>query len=193
MLILNQAGSTGLSLHASSKFKDQRKRHMIIVQAEKNIDTHMQMLGRVHRTGQIVAPAYSQMMADIPAEMRPAAVLLKKMASLNANTTASRKSSVTAEGVVDFMNDYGGQVVQEYLRDNRDVHSAIGGQGVIKLIDDSSEASEDDIRKFTGYIPILPIEQQERFTGCRQRRVKLESVLLNAQAVLRAAMADAAT
>lgn len=161
VIILNQAGSTGLSLHASSKFKDQRKRHMIIVQAEKNIDTHMQMLGRVHRTGQIVAPAYSQMMADIPAEMRPAAVLLKKMASLNANTTASRKSAVTAEGVVDFMNDYGGQVVHEYLRDTPEVLEAIGGSKVIKLVEDLDDASEDDIRKFTGYIPILPIEQQE--------------------------------
>lgn len=191
VLILNQAGSTGLSLHASSKFKDQRKRHMIIVQAEKNIDTHMQMLGRVHRTGQIVAPAYSQMMADIPAEMRPAAVLLKKMASLNANTTASRKSSVTAEGVVDFMNDYGGQVVQEYLRDNREVHSAIGGQGVIKLTDDSSEASEDDIRKFTGYIPILPIKQQEeiykdlidRYNELLERENSLGTNKLEAKAV----------
>jgi hypothetical protein len=162
VLILNQAGSTGLSLHASSKFKDQRKRHMIVVQAEKNIDTHMQMLGRVHRTGQVVAPAYSQMMADIPAEMRPAAVLLKKMASLNANTTASRKSAVTAEGVVDFMNDYGGQVVHEYLRDNPEVYQAIGGSKVIKLVEDPTEdASEDDIRKLTGYIPILPIAQQE--------------------------------
>ncbi|NBS71053.1 hypothetical protein EBT31_19425, partial [bacterium] len=112
VIILNQAGSTGLSLHASSKFKDQRKRHMIIVQPEVNIDTHMQMLGRVHRTGQVIPPAYSQMMADIPAEMRPAAILLKKMASLNANTTASRKSAVTAEGAVDFMNEYGGQVAQ---------------------------------------------------------------------------------
>jgi hypothetical protein len=235
VLILNQAGSTGLSLHASSKFKDQRKRHMIVVQAEKNIDTHMQMLGRVHRTGQVTSgivygddatyakleqmmsandllwqdiegalgrtldqdkpldrsialqhlksvgyeepseakapegkpavfgmPAYSQMMADIPAEMRPAAVLLKKMASLNANTTASRKSAVTAEGVVDFMNDYGGQVVHEYLRDNQEVHQAIGGSKVIKLVEDpTEEASEDDIRKLTGYIPILPIAQQE--------------------------------
>jgi len=161
VIILNQAGSTGLSLHASSKFKDQRKRHMIIVQAEKNIDTHMQMLGRVHRTGQVIAPAYSQMMADVPAEMRPAAVLLKKMASLNANTTASRKSSVTAEGVVDFMNDYGGQVVQEYLRDNPDVLEAIGGSKVMPLAEDSSEGTEDDIRKLTGYIPILPIKQQE--------------------------------
>lgn len=161
VIILNQAGSTGLSLHASNKVKDQRKRHMIIVQAEKNIDTHMQMLGRVHRTGQVIAPAYSQMMADIPAEMRPASVLMKKMASLSANTTASRKSSVTAEGVVDFMNDYGGQVVQEYVRDNPDMLEALGGSKVVKLSEESEDGTEEDIRKFTGYIPILPIKQQE--------------------------------
>jgi Na+-translocating ferredoxin:NAD+ oxidoreductase RnfG subunit len=161
VIILNQAGSTGLSLHASNKVKDQRKRHMLIVQPEKNIDTHMQMLGRVHRTGQVVTPSYSQMMADIPAEMRPAAVLLKKMASLNANTTASRKSAVTAEGVVDFMNDYGGQVAQEYLRDNPEVHDALGGDKMLAIAEDTNEALEADIRRFTGYVPILPLAQQE--------------------------------
>jgi len=161
VIILNQAGSTGLSLHASNKVKDQRKRHMIIVQPEKNIDTHMQMLGRVHRTGQVIPPAYSQMMADIPAEMRPAAVLLKKMASLNANTTASRKSAVSAEGAVDFMNDYGGQVAQEYLRDNQDVYEALGGNKIVQIKEDPTEADEADIRRLTGYIPILPIKQQE--------------------------------
>lgn len=161
VIILNQAGSTGLSLHASNKVKDQRKRHMLIVQPEKNIDTHMQMLGRVHRTGQVVTPSYSQMMADIPAEMRPAAVLLKKMASLNANTTASRKSAVTAEGVVDFMNDYGGQVAQEYLRDNAEIHEALGGDKMLAIAEDTNEALEADIRRFTGYIPILPLAQQE--------------------------------
>jgi len=161
VIILNQAGSTGLSLHASEKVDDKRKRHMIIVQPEKNIDTHMQMLGRVHRTGQVVTPAYSQMMADIPAEMRPAAVLLKKMASLNANTTGSRKSAVAAEGAVDFMNDYGGQVAQEYLRDNPDVYEDIGGKRIVELVDNPTEATENDIRRLTGYIPILPIKQQE--------------------------------
>lgn len=191
VLILNQAGSTGLSLHASSKFKDKRKRHMIIVQAEKNIDTHMQMLGRVHRTGQVIAPAYSQMMADIPAEMRPASVLLKKMASLNANTTASRKSSVTAEGVVDFMNDYGGQVVHEYLRDNPDVLEAVGGPDVMKLTEDSEDGNEDDIRKFTGYVPILPIKMQEeiyrdlidRYNDLIERENSLGTNKLEAKAV----------
>jgi hypothetical protein len=42
-MLLNRSGSTGLSLHASKTFKDQRKRRMIIAQAEGNIDTHMQM------------------------------------------------------------------------------------------------------------------------------------------------------
>jgi len=161
VMILNQSGSTGLSLHASSKVKDQRKRRMIIVQAEKNIDTHMQMLGRVHRTGQVITPDYTQAMADIPAEARPASVLLKKMASLNANTTASRKSAVTAEGVVDFMNDYGGQVAAEFLLDNPEVHMDLGGQKVLEIPADVAEADEELIRKLTGYIPILPIEQQE--------------------------------
>jgi hypothetical protein len=189
VIILNQAGSTGLSLHASSKFDDKRKRHMIIVQPEKNIDTHMQMLGRVHRTGQIMPPSYSQMMADIPAEMRPAAVLLKKMASLSANTTASRKSAVSAEGAVDFMNDYGGQVAQEYLRDNRDVYEAIGE--VVNLVEDPTEGGEEDIRKLTGYIPILPIKQQEeiykdlidRYNDLIERENSMGSNKLEAQAV----------
>lgn len=38
----------------------------------------------------------------------------------------------------------------------------------------------------------IDIEQQERFVGCRQKRVALEAVLLDASAVLKAAMSDAA-
>jgi hypothetical protein len=43
-IVLNQSGSTGLSLHASEKFKDKSQRHMFIVQAQGNIDTHMQVV-----------------------------------------------------------------------------------------------------------------------------------------------------
>ena len=31
----------------------------------------MQMLGRVHRTGQVALPAYTLLMGDLPAEKRP--------------------------------------------------------------------------------------------------------------------------
>ncbi len=158
VVVLNQAGATGLSLHASEKFKDKRRRRMIIAQAEKNIDTHMQMLGRVHRTGQVVAPAYDQLVADVPAEKRPAAVLAKKMASLNANTTASRTSAVTSKDTVDFLNQYGDEVVAQLMADLPDVHRRLG-----EPLDNDSEGfvTEDAARKVTGRIPLLPVAEQE--------------------------------
>jgi hypothetical protein len=157
-VVLNQAGSTGLSLHASEKFADQRRRRMIIAQAEKNIDTHMQMLGRVHRTGQVIAPAYDQLVADVPAEKRPAAVLAKKMASLNANTTASRSSQFTSKDSVDFLNHYGDEVAAQLMEDMPEVHARLGSP--LKS-EDRGLAREDAARRVTGRIPLLPVHEQE--------------------------------
>jgi len=157
-IIINQAGSTGISMHASEKFEDRSKRRMMIVQAEGNIDTHMQLLGRVNRTGQVVLPEYDQLVASIPAEKRPAAVLAKKMASLNANTTASRTSAVTAKDVPDFMNEYGDLVAANYLRDNFEMNERLAwpitpGEGALKHV--------DAMRKLTGRIPLLPLDEQQ--------------------------------
>lgn len=160
VMILNQAGATGLSLHASEKFRDQRKRHMIIAQAERNIDTHMQMLGRVHRTGQVVLPEFTQLAADIPAEKRPAAILAKKMASLNANTTAARGSAVTAKDVTDFMNDYGDEIAAELMNDNPDLHRLLGNPLPPNDMGEGLKV-EGAIRKVTGRIPLLRIKEQE--------------------------------
>lgn len=158
VLILNQAGSTGLSLHASEKVQDQRPRHMIIAQAEGNIDTHMQMLGRVNRTGQVVLPRYSQLVADVPATKRPAAVLSKKMASLNANTTGARSSAVTAKDVPDFMNEYGDRVAAAVMADNPDIHATLGSP--LSEAEGGFEVAEA-MRKVTGRIPLLPLQAQE--------------------------------
>jgi len=160
VIFLNQAGATGLSLHASSKFKDQRQRHMILVQPEANIDTHMQMLGRVHRTGQVIVPQYSQIIANIPAEKRPAAVLAKKMASLNANTTASRKGALTAENVPDFLNEYGDAIAKQFLIDNPELMDALD----ISVAEDKKDQSADNtdlMRKLTGRMVLLPLTWQE--------------------------------
>ncbi len=161
-LIINQAGSTGLSLHAGEDFKDQRRRFMIIAQAEGNIDTHMQLMGRIHRTGQVITPNYVQLVADIPAEKRPAAVLAKKMASLNANTTGARGGALTSKEVVDFMNDYGDEIAASMMEDDpemfihlgKPLKSAEGTHGYVRA---------NAIRKVTGRIPLLPIKEQESF------------------------------
>ena len=52
VLILNKSASTGISLHASSRFSDQRQRSMIIAQPLGDINDYMQMIGRIDRTAQ---------------------------------------------------------------------------------------------------------------------------------------------
>jgi hypothetical protein len=133
---------------------------MMIAQAEGNIDTHMQMLGRVHRTGQVVVPEYSQLVADIPAEKRPAAVLAKKMASLNANTTASRGGALTAKDVPDFINEYGDMVAATIIADDDTLNHRLGNPVKIDL-DTGKVTVEDAMRRVTGRIPLLPLDEQE--------------------------------
>jgi hypothetical protein len=162
-VILNRSGATGVSIHASAKFKNQKPRHMIIVQPAKNIDEFMQMLGRVNRTGQVVKPRYSLAMSDSPSELRPAAVLSKKLASLNASVTAKSKGAVGFD-VTDVMNQVGGQIVSEYLFEHPELAQALEMDDVEPREDGSeAEVLEDIVRKATGRAAILPIEQQREF------------------------------
>ena len=154
VVILNQAGSTGISLHASERFKDQRRRNMIIAQAESNIDVFMQTLGRVFRTGQVVPPTYQLIMSDLPAEKRPAAVLAKKMSSLNANTTASKESDTSFKNIPDFLNKYGDRVAKQVMDENPELSKKLGSP--------VKEDGEDAMRKVTGRIPLLPVKEQEQ-------------------------------
>jgi hypothetical protein len=158
VIILNCSGSTGISLHASERFADQRPRHMIVAQAERDINVFMQMLGRVHRTGQVALPSYTLLMSDLPAEKRPGAILCQKMAGLNANTTAARESGISIQNVVDFMNPYGEQVVTELLNDDLELDAKLDFP-LAKAENDASEIAL--IKKVTGRIPLLPIAEQE--------------------------------
>ncbi|PSR19301.1 hypothetical protein C8255_02775 [filamentous cyanobacterium CCP3] len=158
VILLNCSGSTGISLHASEKFADQRPRHMIVAQAERDINVFMQMLGRVHRTGQVALPAYTLLMGDLPAEKRPGAILCRKMASLNANTTAARETDISLNTVVDFMNPYGEQVVTELLADDPELNAKLDFPAALG---DSGASDIALIKKVTGRIPLLPIVEQE--------------------------------
>ncbi|MBP7235963.1 MAG: strawberry notch family protein, partial [Bifidobacterium sp.] len=157
-IILNRSGSTGISLHASERNPPagRGKRTMIIVQAEKDINAHMQMLGRVHRTGQVVTPAYVQAVANIPAERKVAAVLVGKMSSLNANTTADKDSPLSDKSSVDFLNKYGDRVASAFLRANPMLNATLGWP-----YGGEDANLEGLMRKVTGRLPLLPIAEQE--------------------------------
>jgi hypothetical protein len=161
-IILNRSGATGISLHASASFVDQRPRHMNILQAAGDINEFVQMLGRVNRTGQVVPPQYSLIMSDIPAEKRPGAILMKKMASLNANTTAARESGLSLTTTVDFMNVYGEAVVASILADDYELDAALGSPYLKMAESELPRKPTELIEKVTGRIPLLPLVEQEK-------------------------------
>ncbi|MGR3278074.1 strawberry notch C-terminal domain-containing protein, partial [Acaryochloris marina NIES-2412] len=155
-VILNRSGATGINLHASEKFADQRPRHMIMAQAERDINQVFQMLGRANRFGQVVEPQFTLVMADVPAEKRLGALLAKKMASLNANTTAARDSDLSIGNVTDFMNAAGEEVITELLEEHPEIDAMLSypSQGSVGGTDFPL------ISRTTGRIPLLPIKQQ---------------------------------
>lgn len=164
VLVINRSGAEGYSLHANASFGDKKPRHMVILQPEPNIDTFMQMLGRINRTGQVELPRYTLLSSIMPGEKRPFARLMSKLASLNANTSANKESALTLSEVVDFMNPWGDQVVAELLREEPLTQELLDVSVPEKEHDDEEvrAAMIDGLAaKATGRIAMLPLKQQE--------------------------------
>lgn len=122
-LILNKSAATGISLHASSKYKDQKKRVMIVAQQQLDVNDEVQMRGRIDRTGQVARGAYEYVVSLIPAEQRLLMMFKAKLKSLDANTTSSQKSKFNEMEVADITNKYGDKVVKKYMAEHLDLYS----------------------------------------------------------------------
>ena len=168
-MLLNASGSTGLSAHASEKFKDQKPRHMIIAQPAADINVFVQTLGRIFRTGLVMkgidekgqpyGAKYSHMVLPLQAEMRPAAMAARKMKSLNANTTAEADNAIKIESE-DFMNRYGDAIITDWLDNNEHLQDELDLS--IEHNEDGTPKVEPDIaRKFTGRMQRLPDADQK--------------------------------
>lgn len=122
-LILNKSAATGISLHASSKYKDQKKRVMIVAQQQLDVNDEVQMRGRIDRTGQVARGAYEYVVSLIPVEQRLLMMFKAKLKSLDANTTSSQKSKFNEMEVADITNKYGDKVVREYMAEHLDLYA----------------------------------------------------------------------
>ena len=119
-LIINQSGSTGISLHASEKFKDQKKRIMIFTQALPDVNDMMQVGGRVNRLGQVVKPSYQFLGSNAPPEMRDMSLLIKKLSSLNAHIKGSADTTLADVDSIDFSNEIANSAVKQFLLNTAD-------------------------------------------------------------------------
>lgn len=130
-LILNTAGATGISLHASAKFGDQNQRSMIILQPAANASNVVQIMGRTDRTGQVHRSEYYYVISPIPSEQKQAMMLKKKLASLNANSVGSENVSFNRVDTDDMDNKYGDEIAEKYLKEHLwDVNIYLEGNGL---------------------------------------------------------------
>ena len=118
VLLFNQTASTGVSAHASpSTGTDLRVRHMFIIEPGDKIDTLMQAMGRPNRYGQVVKPQFTYLQTNLPLETRMSSRVRKKMASLNANVTASSEGNTEIE-VPELSSLVGDFVVYSWGKEN---------------------------------------------------------------------------
>lgn len=145
-----------------------KQRVMIMLQAELNINTEVQKMGRIFRSGQLLPPMFEYLASAIPAEKRLQMIMQKKLHSLSANTSANQKASDELVSVVDFINKYGNKVVCEYLLSKSGLINKLGDPA--KMMDAKSGGigmpnpiPDDAAHKTTGRIAILEIGEQEDF------------------------------
>jgi len=128
VLLINESGSTGEDAHSSFKFRDQRPRVMIIHQVELDVSTEVQKRGRINRTGMVNYPTYVYAVSRIPSEIRRLLMLVRKMRSLDANTTGNQKQSAKLSTIrdsfdneiQDVINKYGDECLDEFIQSNPD-------------------------------------------------------------------------
>lgn len=161
VIIVNAAGAAGLSAHASPEFKDQRIRKFVGAQADLDVAVEVQKMGRIHRKGQVVIPEYVTLAADLPANNRPISILMRKLKSLSANTSANTDSVLMTKEIPDMMNKYGDEVVQRYLHDNPEIASILGQTVSTEQLETAPPAGF--MGKITGKVALLPVAQQKSF------------------------------
>lgn len=178
-LILNKSAATGISLHASSKYADQRKRVMIVAQQQLDVNDEVQMRGRIDRTGQVARGAYEYVVSLIPAEQRLLMMFKAKLKSLDANTTSSQKSKFNEMEVADITNKYGDKVVKEYMSEHLDLYarmadpfgweksygadlSTVDPQKLVASSDGMNSEAGGDANKLLGRMALLKVKEQEK-------------------------------
>jgi hypothetical protein len=158
-LVITRAASTGLSLHASEKVKDQRRRRMIELQIPANVVERVQFWGRVNRRGQVNTPAFETLSTGLPSQMRSLAMNNRKVEKLSA-TVSANASTATAMDVPDMLDSVGNMVAMRILSDQPSVAERM----FIAMKNIDQEMAEQElyyINKYLQGFPYLKSEESE--------------------------------
>lgn len=113
-LLMNVSSATGVDLHASKRFKDQRRRVFVEAQAPQSVQRQIQSYGRTSRRDQVSFPRVELLSAGLPNEIRLAAMRNRRLRRMSANVTSNRDSAFLTNNIPDIINSVGDRVISHY-------------------------------------------------------------------------------
>lgn len=157
VLVGNRTMASGISLHSSASFRDQRQRVVITWEQQDSADRQTQFDGRADRTGQMSHCAFRILSSPIPAEKRFLMMQERKLRSLNANVEANQ---FTSEAMIeDMLNPYGAKVALEYLKENPEKMELFSD--ILNMDACTSEEKQKFMGEFMRILGLLSCREQE--------------------------------
>lgn len=158
VLLINRSAATGISLHASPRFSDRRRRQLIEMQIPENPTDRIQLYGRVNRYDQESFPLIQVASTGIYGEVRQIMVQNKKLSEMSANVRSSRESHAVIKEVPDLLNALGREVCRQFLQDNPEILSRLD----MSPADIEPESHRDLAVALTSRIPLLRMTEQKQ-------------------------------
>lgn len=117
VIIITRAGASGISLHASAAFKDQRVRHLYELEITNRPTYRLQFIGRVNRKNQVAQPEFFTIITRLPFEQRILNVEQQKLKTLQSHISGDDEK-LDQENIFNFYTHYCDEAAYLFLRNH---------------------------------------------------------------------------